>query len=122
MGRHSRSRVGVRHVFGVALADGSPGLDQQTSSMPEQPISDVARALAVAPAPEWPLIGIPHRGRRVVYDNDGRELGMIVGDHVIGYTVTCWDAESWFLDLDTAEAAVLAEARSRAPGRYPASS
>lgn len=117
MGKHSRGRIGVRHLLGVASSD----LDLGTWTTPEaEPVEDVSGdAFAVPATAEPPLIAAPHWGRRVVYDNDGRELGVITGDHVIGYTVMCWDAESWFLDLDTAEAAVLAEARSRAPGRYP---
>ena len=92
MGKHSRGRFDVRHLLDVA--------------------SDRELEAWATPAP----------GRRVVYDKDGRELGTITGDHVIGYTVSCWDAEWWFLDLGTAEAALLADAKSRAPGRYSVAS
>lgn len=109
MGKHSRSRVGMRHLLGVTSDGTSRALVRATTTT-------LAADPVAAHTPDVDPV------TRVVYDNDGRELGTITGDRVIGFTVTCWGTQSWFLDVDTAESALLADARSRAPGRYATAS
>ncbi|GEM_PF-5084259 len=61
-------------------------------------------------------------GRYVITDGAGRQIGTIRGDYVIGFTVTCWDSQRRFSDLDQASAAISAEANARIMARLPAPS
>jgi hypothetical protein len=108
MGKHARKRS----VFGGVL---------DLVSKPAA-VSRAPRLESVAPS-EPPATNLRPRRRGVVYDDNGRELGSIHGDGEIGYFASSWwGAEHWFMDVATAEAALVAEARSRAPGRYSAAS
>ena len=108
MGKHARKRS----VFGGVL-----DLVSKSAAGSRAPrLESVASSEPAATNPR-------HRRAGAVYDDNGRELGSIRGDREIGYFASsCWGAEHWFMDVATAEAALVAEARSRAPGRYSAAS
>lgn len=59
-------------------------------------------------------------GRYVITDSAGHQIGTIRGDYVIGFTVTCWDSQRRFSDLEQALAAISAEANARLMAGQPA--
>jgi hypothetical protein len=60
-----------------------------------------------------PMI-IGRAGHYVVTDGTGAEVGTILGDYVIGFTVQCWRVNRTFSDMESAMAAIAAESQARA--------
>lgn len=52
-------------------------------------------------------------GRYVVTDDTGAQVGTILGDYVIGFTVDCWSVKRTFSDMESAMAAIAVESQAR---------
>jgi hypothetical protein len=61
-----------------------------------------------------PTITPGRAGRYSVTDETGEQVGVIYGDYVIGFTVSCWSLHSRFADMDAVLTALAHEARARA--------
>lgn len=61
-----------------------------------------------------PTITSGRAGRYSVTDESGRQVGVIYGDYVVGFTVSCWSLHSRYADMDAVMTALAHEARSRA--------
>lgn len=60
-----------------------------------------------------PTITQGRAGRYSVTDETGQQVGVIYGDYVVGFTVSCWSLHGWYADMDEVMTALALEARSR---------
>ena len=56
-------------------------------------------------------------GRYVITDGTGAQVGTILGDYVIGFTVQCWGVNRTFSDMESAMSAIALESQNRASAR-----
>ena len=111
-----RSRAHIVHTPKSAREStlaGKPTVDAVTESTEPafedrgtQEDSDVLRHL--------PTITPGRAGRYSVTDETGRQVGVIYGDYVVGFTVSCWSLHSRYADMDAVMTALAREAQSRA--------
>ena len=126
--RRSRSpRGGVAaHTPGVSAPAASSGTAVHEPPAPTHQRSG-APALHTAPAPHTQRgpfqISRARAGRYTIADETGRQIGTILGDHVIGYTVRTGDRSWRFRELDTVRQALeldlQMEAELHARGQAP---
>lgn len=64
-----------------------------------------------------PSIRVSRAGHYTITDATGVEVGTILGDYVVGFTVQCWDLNRHFIDLESAMSAIAHEAQARAAAR-----
>ena len=60
-----------------------------------------------------PTITQGRAGRYSVTDEAGQQVGVIYGDYVVGFTVSCWSLHGWYADMDEVMTALAVEATSR---------
>ena len=67
---------------------------------------------------DWlPTIRVSRAGHYLITDPTGVQVGTILGDYVVGFTVRCWDLNRHFTDLESAMSAIAHEAQARAAAR-----
>jgi hypothetical protein len=119
-----RSRAHIVHTPKSACENtlaGEPTVDAVTESTESsfedrvaEEDSDVLRCL--------PTITPGRAGRYSVTDETGRQVGVIYGDYVVGFTVSCWSLHGRYADMDAVMTALAREAKSRAAAGLAAAS
>lgn len=102
---------------------GAAGAAEAASS---EPASSEANAKVVDAVEPEALDQLPHitpcrAGLYLISDRTG-DIGTIQGDYVIGFTVWCWDTNTWYANIEEATAAIARDASAREAARLGAAS
>ena len=97
----------LRHPQSGGQGDTRLGLADQTHRPGQATTGHVASQGSVT-------IGPGRSGRYAITDAAGHRIGIVFGDYVIGFTITCWDLKWTVRDLDHARLAIQFEAEARA--------
>lgn len=124
--RRRRALAAFREEAALDLGSGldhQPGrsLDRQAEEATDLVAEQAAPVAIKEPAVEgsdWlPTIRVSRAGHYLIADATGVQVGTILGDYVVGFTVRCWDLNRHFTDLESAMSAIAHEAQARAAAR-----